>query len=129
MFWKIVSHQYHYYQPTFTHTITKYNAILVSSPLFYIKSLYYIEILILSTKLCCVTLVCVYFFDVYVVRKVNIAVKNDFNSLNEEWQKRKKLIVGILRSVNIFFHALCSNNNNNSQMKNSGKKIVEINCT
>lgn len=69
------------------------------------------------------------FFDVYVVRKINIAVKNDFNSLNEEWQKRKKLIVGIMRSVNIFFfHALCSNNKNNNSQTNN-KKIAEIYCT
>ena len=86
------------------------------------------------TKLCCVSVVCVSFFlNAYVVRKVNIAVKNDFNSLNEEWQKRKKLIVGIMRSVNIFFHALCwnnnNNNNNNIKPKRKIQKIKEIYCT
>lgn len=39
--------------------------------------------------------------------------------------KEKKLIVGIMRSVNIFFHAF-RNNNNNSQTKKFEKNSRNI---
>lgn len=130
MFWKIVSHQCHYYQPTLTHTTTQYNAILVSSPLFHFKSSYHIEILTVFffTKLCCVYIsVCVLFFcDVYVVRKVNIAVKNDFNSLNEEWhtkkEEKKTHCRYYAKRKHIFFMLfVATTTTTNSQMKKNKK--------